>query len=99
MSNDNIFKGSSAVKSMANALISIRIPKELLKETRFLAQQEGFQGSQELIRQALREYVRKRKLEVAMQELKKIQVVAHHNRQVRKATKQELNHLARKLYP
>jgi Arc/MetJ-type ribon-helix-helix transcriptional regulator len=95
ISNDNIYKKCRIEYNMANTLISIRMPDDLLRDINIIVKSQGYSNSQEFLRAAAREMVRKEKLANAAIELNKLYGSAK-NKKVHLASKEKLDMLARK---
>jgi Arc/MetJ-type ribon-helix-helix transcriptional regulator len=80
---------------MANDLVSLRIPKNILRETELAVAREGYTNAQEYIREALREKLEKRKIRETLVELKKLEGSAKNPKIL---SKKELNRLIMKEY-
>jgi hypothetical protein len=61
MSKGNIYNSGCVGDGMANTLISLRISKDLLKESEAMAKVAGFSNTQEFIRDAIRKQVEERR--------------------------------------
>ena len=57
---------------MANALVNIRMPADLLKDAENIVKTEGFGTTQEFVREAVREHVRKYKRQQALLQLDRL---------------------------
>jgi hypothetical protein len=72
MPKSNIYNIPPRHQYMPNSLVNLRIPRELLKDTTTIAREEGFSNPQEFIREALRQHVRKYKMEQSLRELDRL---------------------------
>lgn len=73
MSNDNIYNQTQIGNTMANALVSVRLPQELLSSAKRVARTEGYANIQELTKEALRTHVRELEKEHARRQILMLQ--------------------------
>jgi Arc/MetJ-type ribon-helix-helix transcriptional regulator len=78
---------------MVNQLISVRVPDNMFNAINEYSELGGFSSIQELIRESIREYIRKQKMEQLMALAGSVD-----KSKVKIATKKELSALAKKLY-
>ncbi len=72
ISDDNTYKRARLATSMPGILINTRVPKELHDSIKGFAKEAGYGGVQEFAREALREHLRRQRLEWGLQELEKL---------------------------
>jgi Arc/MetJ-type ribon-helix-helix transcriptional regulator len=96
ISNSNIYKNGEHTGCMANQLVNLRISSSLLTRTRKLVKQDGFNNVQDLLKNALRDFVNKRELEQNIIQLKKLYGSQKGKGKI--ATKEELDEHIRKVY-
>lgn len=63
LTKDNIYKYKHIVDSMANRLYGIRLSQELMIDAEKITKNEGFSSVQEFVRQAVRDAIKKHKLQ------------------------------------
>lgn len=79
---------------MANTLISLRISRELLKESETIARAEGYSNTQEFIREAIRRQVEERRQRI-IDDVSRLYGMAK-GKQVKEPGREERDDLARK---
>src|SRR3989338_4478437 len=92
-SNNNTYKEQPLLHSMANTLVSVRIPEHLFKESMAVAQQEGYVNVQEFIREALRMHTKEQQVQHSLKALDQLAGSAKH---IKSFSRKEIkDHLAR----
>ncbi len=92
MSKTNIYNLGTISSAMENNLISLRVPKPLLKDAKRIVQEEGFSTLQEFIKHSLREELLKRRREQAIIDLGSLRGSAkkHHIKRSRKEVEEHI---------
>jgi metal-responsive CopG/Arc/MetJ family transcriptional regulator len=95
ITKDNIYKSRIIPYRMANKLFGIRLSDDLLRDAEGISKKEGFSSVQEFVRQAVRESLKKYKLQ---QQLIALDKLAGSQPHAKKASKKALERHIRELY-
>jgi len=94
LTKDNIYKFKNVYGAMANRLYGIRLSSELLVDVENITKSEGFSSVQEFVRQAVRDAIKKHKLQ---QQLLALDKLAGSQPNAKRASKKELEeHIKKK---
>jgi metal-responsive CopG/Arc/MetJ family transcriptional regulator len=95
ISKDNIYKYKDLFNFMANKLYGIRLSQELLVDAEKITKMEGFSSVQEFVRQAVRDSIKKHKLQ---QQLMALDKLAGSQPNAKRASKKELEEHVKKVF-